>query len=140
MRRRAAAVIQEQSSNSIAPNDKELTSNTTGRSPTIFHEILSSDLPASEKHAKRLGEEGFVVIAAGGETTGRTLAVATYFILSNPRILSTLKLELRNAMPLPYDKPKLKDLEQLPWLVSQPFAVLVQHFRLFSKTSYSATY
>ena len=130
MRRRAAAVIQEQSLNTVAPDGKELKSNTIGRSPTIFHEILSSDLPASEKHAKRLGEEGFVVIAAGGETTGRTLTVATYFVLSNPRVLSTLKLELRNAMPLPYDKPKLKELEQLPWLVSHPLVVLVQQFQI----------
>ena len=130
MRRRAAAVIQEQSLNPIEPYGEELKSKTMSRSPTIFHEILSSDLPVSEKHAKRLGEEGFVVIAAGGETTGRTLTVATYFIISNPRVLSNLTLELRNAMPLPYDKPKLKELEQLPWLVSQPLAMLVQRFQI----------
>ena len=130
MHRRAAAVIQEQSLKSIAPDGEEFKSNTIGRSPTIFHEILSSDLPASEKHEKRLGEEGFVVIAAGGETTGRTLTVATYFIISNPRVLSNLTVELRNTMPLPYDKPKLKELEQLPWLVSQPLAVLFQQFQI----------
>ena len=74
----------------------------------------------------------FVIIAAGSETAGRTLTVATYFILSNPRVLSTLTIELRYAMPLPYDKPKLKELEQLPWLVSQPLAVVVQQLQIIS--------
>ena len=89
------------------------------RFPTIFHEILSTDLPASEKRAERIGEEGFVIIAAGSETTGRTLTAATYYLLSSPEACVKLKDELKHAMPDETKVPRLKELEQLPRLVSR---------------------
>lgn len=69
-----------------------------------------------------MGEEGFVAIAAGGETTGRTLAAATYYLLSNRTACAKLKAELKMAMPNQKRVPKLKELEQLPWLVSSPIS------------------
>lgn len=90
------------------------------RFPTIFHEILSSDLPQPEKSAKRMGEEAFVIIAAGGETTGRSLATAVFFLLSDPPATAKLKTELKEAMPNEEVVPTLKELEKLPWLVSLP--------------------
>lgn len=35
---------------------------------TVFHEILHADLPDNEKAPERLGDEGIVLIGAGGET------------------------------------------------------------------------
>lgn len=37
--------------------------------PTIFHELLQSDVPASEKSLSRLVQEGQIVVSAGTETT-----------------------------------------------------------------------
>ena len=122
MQRRAEAVIKEWKSQPdlARSNIKGSAVAPETRYPTIFHEILSSNLPPAEKIAKRMGEEGFVIIAAGGETTGRTLAAATYYLLSDKEACSKLKAELQSAMPDEKDVPKLKELEQLPWLVSLP--------------------
>ena len=85
----------------------------------IFHSILShKGLDTSEKQFKRIAQEGFVAIAAGGETTGRALTTATFFILANSeRILPRLQQELRQVMPHPEDRPSLHELQKLPWLV-----------------------
>ncbi|TGO82834.1 hypothetical protein BPOR_0748g00020 [Botrytis porri] len=78
---------------------------------TIFHEILSSDLPPNEKSVARLWQEGQTVIGAGTETTAWTLSVIAYHVLANPDILSKLLTEMEG-------KNGLKDLEQLPYLTS----------------------
>ena len=43
--------------------------------PTIFHDILESDLPPQEKALDRLWQEGQTIIGAGTETTAWTLSV-----------------------------------------------------------------
>ena len=122
MYQRANAVIKgwNEQPNLAQPDTKEVAPSAQTRFPTIFHELLSTNLPASEKSAKRMGEEAFVIIAAGGETTGRTLTAATYFLLSDPEACAKLKAELKQAIPDEEKMPKLKELEQLPWLVSLP--------------------
>ncbi|KAI9641428.1 hypothetical protein NHQ30_010235 [Ciborinia camelliae] len=87
--------------------------------PTIFHEILSSDLPANEKSIDRLWQEGQTLIGAGTETTAWTLSVITYHALANPDILSKLVAEMEG-------KSGLKELEQLPYLT----AVIQEGLRL----------
>lgn len=84
----------------------------------IFHTVLKSNLPAPEKLPKRLGQEGFVAIAAGGETCGRMLTNGVYYTIANKeRVWSQLKEELWQVMPTLEVQPDLKALEQLPYLV-----------------------
>lgn len=87
--------------------------------PTIFHEILSSDLPPNEKSVARLWQEGQTVIGAGTETTAWTLSVIAYHVLANPDILSKLLAEMEG-------KNGLKELEQLPYMT----AVIQEGLRL----------
>lgn len=99
----------------------------------IFHTILQSSLPPQEKTPKRLGQEGVVSIAAGGETCGRMMSNALYYILANKdRVMPTLAQELMKVMPTPDVQPELNALEQLPYLVSTasqfPFLLLPRLF------------
>ncbi|KAI9774497.1 MAG: hypothetical protein M1839_001685 [Geoglossum umbratile] len=95
------------------PNDVSYSSKSQ---PTIFHELLCSDLPAKEKSFDRLCTEGITIVSAGAETTAATLGVITFFLLDNPEILKKLKKELEVAMP-DLEKPaKWRELEQLPYL------------------------
>jgi len=52
---------------------------------TVFHEILHANLPDNEKTPERLGEEGSVLIGAGGETVAwsRETPPTVYGIITN---------------------------------------------------------
>ncbi|KAI9760261.1 MAG: hypothetical protein M4579_001775 [Chaenotheca gracillima] len=93
-----------------APVDKGV------HSRTVFHAILDSPLPPSEKTVARMGDEGFGLIAAGGDTAARILSTATFHLLSNPEALARLKEELRQLMPDPQQLPSVVRLEEAPWL------------------------
>ena len=86
MQRSAQAAIDEESSSVNEKLELEETEEsdilTTNRH-NVFHTILRSALPPQEKGPKRLGQEGFVAIAAGGETCARMLTHAIYYILAN---------------------------------------------------------
>jgi cytochrome P450 len=88
---------------------------------TIFQTLLESNLPDEEKTVDRLWQEALLIIGAGTDTTGNTLAVITFHILNNPSILAKLKAELEVAMPNKVAPAKLSDVEQLPYLVSFAF-------------------
>lgn len=75
------------------------------KQPTIFHELLRSNLPDSEKELQRLVDEGQTVVAAGSLTTAHFLAVTSYHILANPLVLRKLQQELRPVMPNPTEFP-----------------------------------
>ncbi|KAE9974721.1 hypothetical protein EG328_003678 [Venturia inaequalis] len=83
--------------------------------PTIFHEILNSDLPDAEKTDARLGDEAQLIVAAGLVTTSRALSVASYHITANPSIQAKLRavLSVANFNPQSTDWHKL---EELPYL------------------------
>lgn len=85
---------------------------------TIFHEILASDLPESEKTPSRLWQDGQVTVIAGTLTTASALSYATYCLLTQQDILKRLREELRTAIPDPNRMPPLATLEQLPILRS----------------------
>lgn len=93
-------------------------SSTTKTSPqlTIFHELITGNLPPSEKTVERLVDEGQTMIAAGQETSSFFLKTVTYHILANPSIHSKLKAELKSAIPDPVQIPPLHRLENLPYL------------------------
>ena len=85
---------------------------------TIFHEILNSDLPEEEKSKRRVTDEAIVLVGAGSETTARTLAVLSYYILADAQIEETLLAELRTVMRDVNSSVESARLEQLPFLVS----------------------
>jgi cytochrome P450 len=80
------------------------------------------DLPPQEKTVPRMKDEAFVLIAAGAETTGKTLAETTFHILNTPGVLPRLREELKTVMPKSTDLPTWSQLEQLPYLVSSAWA------------------
>jgi cytochrome P450 len=96
--------------------DKEFES--LGLEKTIFHEILESDIPESEKSYERLWQEAQVTIGAGADTTGNAFTVTHFHLLDNPDVLKKLQTELKEALPNKYDPVELKVVEQLPYLVS----------------------
>lgn len=84
--------------------------------PTVFHELLKSNLPRRERTHSRLWQEGQTVVGAGAELPN-ALVVTTYHMLANPQKLAKLKTELETVMPDPETSVKWKQLEQLPYLV-----------------------
>lgn len=83
---------------------------------TIFHEIMRSDIPESEKETKRVADEAVVLIIAGSDTTASTLAALMYHLLADRELLSRLKAELASVMPEPHDLPVGARLDGLPLL------------------------
>ncbi|KAF2113058.1 putative benzoate 4-monooxygenase cytochrome P450 [Lophiotrema nucula] len=89
--------------------------------PTILNAIFEApNLPTSEKTFKRVMDETQTVIGAGTETTGNTLAVMTYHLLTNPPALQKLKAELTQAAETagiaPFGILTCKIVEPLPYL------------------------
>ncbi len=86
--------------------------------PVIFHEILQSKLPESDKTVSHLREEAFTIIGAGTVTTARVLSVLIYYLIASPRILTKLKAELKSAITDPDRSLPIEVLENLPYLVA----------------------
>jgi cytochrome P450 len=82
---------------------------------TIFHHVLSSTMPPSEKRLERLWQEGMVVVGAGTETTAWTLVVGLTHIILNDEVRRRLESELHNAIASK-GTLHLNELEQLPYL------------------------
>ena len=79
---------------SFDPSQKQ-----SGDYPTLFHELLGSDLPPQEKEFERLWQEGSALIGAGVETASNVLNVTLFYLCTDPRSLDRLRKELHNAMP-----------------------------------------
>ncbi|KIW66115.1 hypothetical protein PV04_08319 [Phialophora macrospora] len=94
---------------------------------TIFHEIIRSDIPESEKQTRRLTDEAMVLVVAGSETTASTLAAIMYHLLADRGLLDRLKVELEAAMPDPKQLPVASRLDGLPFLN----AVIQEAIRLY---------
>ena len=86
--------------------------------PVIFHEILQSKLPESDKTVGHLREEAFTIIGAGTVTTSRVLSVVIYHLIASPRILTKLKAELKSAITDPDISVPIEVLENLPYLAA----------------------
>ncbi|VUC27941.1 unnamed protein product [Clonostachys rosea] len=85
---------------------------------TVFHDILSSNLPTWELTAGRLQNEAMSVVAAGVETTSWALSVGCYHILANEAIEQRLRYELEHAIPDQTRMIPVTDLEKLPYLAA----------------------
>lgn len=99
--------------------------------PTIFYEIIHSDLPPSEKTPKRLEGEAAAILGAGAVTTAWTLTVAMYHLTVQPEKLERLRAEIASIMPDPKQPAKLQQLEQLPYLTS----IIMESLRLSNGVS-----
>jgi cytochrome P450 len=93
--------------------------------PTVFKELLDSDLPREEVTVQRLAEEAQTVVAAGQVTTAHFLKKTSFHILANREILRKLKEELISTMPSDGSLPPISKLEQSPYLS----AVISEGFR-----------
>lgn len=87
-----------------------------GSHPTIFHELLASDLPGHEKSYERFWQEGAALMGAGVETTSNTLNVALYYLSIHEDKKARLKEELVAAMPNATQLASWATLENLPYL------------------------
>lgn len=94
--------------------------------PTLFHEILQSNLQDADKSTERLTDEAQIVVGAGTITTAWALCAATYYLLTSPQALQKLRTELYDAIPNPNVSVPLPVLEQLPYLT----AVIQEAIRL----------
>ena len=99
--------------------------------PTIFYEIIHSDLPPTEKKPKRLEGEAAAVLGAGAVTTAWTLTVGFYHLTVNLEKMQRLRAEIKEIMPDPCQPVKLQQLEQLPYLT----AVIMESLRLSNGVS-----
>ena len=80
---------------------------------TVFHALRDSKiLPPQEKTVDRLQEEGQVFVAAGSETTAKTLTIIFFHLLDNPMIFNRLRTELESAP----GATSWNALQQLPYL------------------------
>ncbi|KAH7093674.1 benzoate 4-monooxygenase cytochrome P450 [Paraphoma chrysanthemicola] len=85
-------------------------------SRTIFHEIRDAKLSPEEKHPMRLVGESHVFLGAGTETTARTLAVTTFYLMKHRDIGDKLREELKTVLLQPDSIVSLAQLEALPYL------------------------
>ncbi|KAI0460036.1 cytochrome P450 [Xylaria acuta] len=102
---------------------------------TIFDALSDVSVPPQERSARRLEDEGLIVVVAGTETTARTLTVASYHIFSDKPLLMKLRAEIQTVMPTPTSKAPWSELEQLPYLsavVNE--AIRLSHGPIFRST------
>ncbi|KAK0507631.1 hypothetical protein JMJ35_010154 [Cladonia borealis] len=79
---------------------------------SIFYELRDNPaLPASEKSASRLQQEGTLLVMAATESTAKAIGVTHFHLLANPTILSKLRAELKMTT-----NPSILELQRLPYL------------------------
>ena len=97
----------------------------------MLHDIYNLDLQRSEQSVPRLTQEAQSLIGAGTETTGNTLSVTTFHLLSDWRKAHTLKKELQVFHGSPDEVLTFQDLQKLPYLT----AVISEGLRICSGVS-----
>jgi len=94
----------------------DLDAGVTYERPTIFGELMKSDLELLEKEPQRLADEAVAVVRAGTETGSWALSVVTYHLLTKPELLEKLTAELEMVVKDPQNLPPWPVLETLPYL------------------------
>jgi cytochrome P450 len=79
--------------------------------------LENEELPREEKTLHRLADEAEILVAAGSETTARTIAYTTFHVLSSEGVLEKLRKELKSAWRDKNVVPSWTELERLPYLV-----------------------
>ncbi|KAL3465726.1 cytochrome P450 [Aspergillus heterothallicus] len=89
------------------------------RKRTIFYDILDSAvLLPRDKTPKRMAEEAFGMVVAGGYTTGKAMACLMYHLHANPVWLEKVHAELDSVIHSPSDAVTLSQLQALPILTA----------------------
>ena len=84
---------------------------------SLFHFIVDSDMPESERSEERLAKEAQVLLGGGTASTARTIGFASFYILSRPALHAALSAEVAETMKdWPNQIPTWADLEKLPLL------------------------
>lgn len=84
---------------------------------SVFHHLLSADIPESEKSTDRLRAESMIMLLAGTLAAAHTLTFVVFYVLQNPKIEKRLRAELQPAFKdYPNKMPRWADLEKLPYL------------------------
>jgi cytochrome P450 len=103
-----------------ALNDKrenDLAGKETQDHGSLFHFIVNSEMPESERSEERLAKEAQVLLGGGTASTARTIGFASYYILSRPKLHAALSDEVSGTMKdWPRHAPTWADLERLPLL------------------------
>ena len=86
---------------------------------TLFYELLRPGVVGGRPtpSVDDLVEEALTIIGAGSETTGDTLDLIAYYVLSNGEIYNKLTAELEESFPDPTITLDFVTLEKLPYLV-----------------------
>lgn len=84
---------------------------------SIMESLASNGLAEHLRGATRLTNEVFSILVGGTETTGRSLSLGFFHILSDSTVRAKMREELRSVMPTPQTRPTWNQLEQLPYLV-----------------------
>lgn len=91
----------------------------TRNDETVLQGIANSpDLPESEKTGERLHQEARILVGAGSETTGSTLDVIIFQVLSNHHVAQKLQEELVQASSKGMDMTTGSSLRSLPYLTA----------------------
>lgn len=86
---------------------------------TIFPALGAPSVPAAERSAQRVEQEGLILVVAGTETTARSLTLASYYVFQDEALMEKLRAEILTVMPTPTTHASWSALEQLPYLVSK---------------------
>ena len=84
--------------------------------PTIFHEVLHSDLPPEDKANLRMADEAQTIVGAGIETIAWALSVGFFHVVNTAHIYNRLREELITAMPDASVISDLLEFEKLTYL------------------------
>jgi cytochrome P450 len=86
---------------------------------SIFHELLdplAAESQAPTPSVERLEGEALSLCTAAADTTGNSMEMAAYQVVTKPRVYAELRKELINAFPNPSDQLDFATLEKLPYL------------------------
>ena len=86
--------------------------------PSIFYGLRDSTiLPPHEKSVKRLQDEATLLLMAGTESPAKSMTIASFYIVSQPEIMSKLREELfRERQKASPDTLSLGQLTSLPYM------------------------
>ncbi|KAJ5682420.1 cytochrome P450 [Penicillium macrosclerotiorum] len=82
--------------------------------PSIFDTLVDPTIPKEERTAGRLSDEGWIILAAGIETTGKALSMGMFHLLNDKLLLMRLRKELSEVMPTPTSHATWAQIERLP--------------------------
>ncbi|KAH8178655.1 cytochrome p450 domain-containing protein [Sarocladium implicatum] len=103
--------------------------------PTVFGDLLQSELEGPEKDPARLADEAVAILGGGTETTTWALTVMTFHLLSKPEMLAKLESELRTVVRNAEHLPPWTTLEKLSYLTGVIQEGLRLSYGLSSRTA-----